>query len=247
LSQSLRTDDRDGDGDEEYLSGHDMLVREAETLPKIDEATGVRPPSRRGRPSTRANQTLLRSHLGRPFTGNVMGGAAEETSPISGEEAGRELFSDCTTPDAPEEGDAVVRLCVCVLCACVYAYTNTHYIHAYTYIQPSLSPGRYAGRTEPLNGKGVPGGGTPVRPSVVSERMLVHNDDELDSGEESDDHQEMPRRARNLIGMYMIGMYMYTTRVRTHTNTHTHTHTNAHTQTLIFNLCKQICTASAWL
>jgi len=135
LSQSLRTDDRDGDGDEEYLSSHDMRVREAETLPKIDEATGLRPPSRRGRPPSRANQTLLRSHLGRPFTGNVMGGAAEETSPISGEEAGRELFSDCTTPDAPEEGDAVVRLCVCVcvLCLCVYAYARTHYIHIHTH------------------------------------------------------------------------------------------------------------------
>ena len=107
MLQSLRTDDGDGDGDgdEEYLSGHDMRVREIETLPKIDEATGVRPPSRRGRPHSRANQTLLRSHLGR----HVMGAAAEDTSPISGEEAGRELFSDCTTNDTPEEGDAVVR------------------------------------------------------------------------------------------------------------------------------------------
>jgi hypothetical protein len=185
---------------------------------------------------------LLRSHLGRPFTGNVMGGAAEETSPISGEEAGRELFSDCTTPDAPEEGDAVVRVCVCVcvVFVCVCIRTHTLHTHTYTYIQPSLSPGRYAGRTESLNGKGVPGGGTPVRPSVVSERMLVHNDDELDSGEESDDPQVMPQRARNL-----IGMYMYTTHARA--RTHTHTHTNAHTHTFIFNLCKQIYTASAWL
>jgi hypothetical protein len=189
-TQSLRTDDGDGDGDEEYQSSLDMGGLESETLPKIDEATGVRPPSRRGRPPSRANQTLLRSHLGRPLMGTEMGGAAEETSPISGDEAGRELFSDCTTPDAPEECDAMVRLCVCVcVCmhthtlarahthncmhtymyihpcrrpyapctymhVCMYVHTHTHththtrthtHLPTYAYIQPSLSPGRYAG------------------------------------------------------------------------------------------------------
>jgi hypothetical protein len=83
---------------------------------------------------------LLRSHLGRPFTGNVMGGAAEETSPISGEEAGRELFSDCTTPDAPEEGDAVVRLCVCVCvcCVCVCMHTHAHITYTYIHIHTAI-------------------------------------------------------------------------------------------------------------
>jgi len=61
-----------------------------------------------------------------------------------------------------------------------------------------LSPGRVL-RTETalaMNGGGQ--GGTPVRPSIVSERMQVHNDDEQD-GDEDDDDDTMSRTVNNLI------------------------------------------------
>ena len=115
---ALRTDDRDADVDEEYSAylGNDMRELDDDMMPKIDEAMGVRPPSRRGRPPSRA--AFTHSHLARPGTANALGGAGEfgEVS-----EAGRELFSDCTTPDAPEEGDAAV-----IYMMRAHTHTHTH-------------------------------------------------------------------------------------------------------------------------
>eukprot|EP00960_Hanusia_phi_P016640 489883-Hanusia_phi.AAC.2 len=60
-------------------------------LPKIDEARGVRPPTRRGRVTRgRASQRV------------------DDVDARQYSEAGNEIFSDCTTPDAPEEVDAMV-------------------------------------------------------------------------------------------------------------------------------------------
>lgn len=86
--------------------------------PKIDEVTGMRPPSRRGPPGTRAAMALPSRPLSRPATAGTRATAPSPSLAYTGasadlgdalhhtsSDAGRELFSDCTTPDAPDEHD----------------------------------------------------------------------------------------------------------------------------------------------
>ena len=89
-----------------------------ELLPKIDEAASIRPPSRRGRPPSRASL----SAGARPSTaGGTRPGSAGNSMATAelgdAMDAGRELFSDCTTPDAPDPqvGWIAVMCCACAL------------------------------------------------------------------------------------------------------------------------------------
>lgn len=67
---------------------------EGHIVPKRDEAIGARPPTRRGRPDPpRRAQNQPR-------------GYDDDETGIDDGEAGREIFSDCTTPDAPDGIDA---------------------------------------------------------------------------------------------------------------------------------------------
>jgi len=96
---SSLAEDGDPEGDRE-LGGSGGL----EGLPKVDEAAGIRPPSRRGRPPSRASM----STGARPSTAGGRPGPASSVNSFAAAEfgdatdAGRELFSDCTTPDAPD-------------------------------------------------------------------------------------------------------------------------------------------------
>lgn len=66
---------------------------EGHVIPKRDEAIGARPPTRRGRPDPpRRTQNHQKGY--------------DDGGVIDGGEAGREIFSDCTTPDAPDGIDA---------------------------------------------------------------------------------------------------------------------------------------------
>mmetsp|Transcript_33662 Transcript_33662/g.81592 ORF Transcript_33662/g.81592 Transcript_33662/m.81592 type:complete len:199 (-) Transcript_33662:32-628(-) len=72
------------------MSQHDSEGDEGCVVPKRDEAIGARPPTRRGRPDP-PRRTEPKGYDG---------------AAVDGGEAGREIFSDCTTPDAPDGIDA---------------------------------------------------------------------------------------------------------------------------------------------
>ena len=200
----------------------------------IDEARGIRPPSRRGRPPPRRSTASLSA----ADAGHCLTGDGDEEG-AHGEEEGRcsgELFSDCTTPHAStsphasdDGGDALGTL------GARGGLSRTRHM-----LRPSTAPAPSTRhRTNGLPGAtarfqgGEDEDGTehaPLpQPSLVSQRLEVHNDDD---GEETDDSADqddsglshadasdddaMARTVSNLLGKARQTLGIHTN--GTHTN-----------------------------
>ena len=191
--------------------------------PKIDEVTGMRPPSRRGRPGSRAAMALPSRPLSRPATAPSLaytGANADlcDTLHHAASDAGRELFSDCTTPDAPDEHDTHApsppRL------QQSDALTNGHGCHEWGALNGKGAVGGFGAEWKNRNGshewagrgpavdslstraRGSPNREvhrgslqeipqwTPLRPCTTSQRLQIDDDDEQGDAQEEEGEGE---------------------------------------------------------
>ena len=204
----------------------------------IDEARGIRPPSRRGRPPPRTSTpSLSAAHARHCLTadGGEEGADGEEQGRCSGE-----LFSDCTTPHAstsPHASDDGGDALGVVPLGAGGGLSRTRHME-----RPSTAPAPSTRhRTNGLLGGtarfqgGADEDGTehaprPQQPSLVSQRLEVHNDDDGEETEDSadeddsamshadasDDDDGMARRVSTLLGKARETLGIHTN--GTHTN-----------------------------
>ena len=137
-------------------------ARDEPPLPKIDETSAIRPPSRRGRPWARDSLTRdsWARDSSRPSTALLSRTLLAPTGDFA---EANDLFSDCTTPDAPEDVSAPA----CIAPACIDAKDDAlaHQAAAPNDGQPQPVSAAATSAAPPA----APPASTPVRPSVVSE------------------------------------------------------------------------------
>ena len=139
-------------------------------MPKIDETSAIRPPSRRGRPWARDSLTrdsLTRDSWGRDWA-RPSTALPSRTLAATGDREfaeANDLFSDCTTPDAPDD-----------LTAPPVPVDTKHDALAHQPPAPKdglkpqpLQPQPLSAPATSAAPPAAPPASTPVRPSVVSE------------------------------------------------------------------------------
>ena len=127
-------------------------ARDEPPMPKIDETSAIRPPSRRGRPWARDSLTRDSSRPSTALPSRTL------LAPTGDFAEANDLFSDCTTPDAPEDVSAP---------ACIDAKDDALAHQAAAPNDGQRQPVSTAATSAAP--PAAPPASTPVRPSVVSE------------------------------------------------------------------------------